>query len=106
MTHNGVYSLLIAIKKNNNNDQVQYLIEYANKNNIILELNEKDIDGNYSLIWVIKENNNEIVQLLMDYANKNNIVLELNKKENKYEYYPLLLGIYNNNIKMVQKIID
>jgi len=60
---------------------VQLLIDYADKNKIILELNEKDNDGDFPLLWACRENNIEIIQLLINYANENNIILELNEKE-------------------------
>jgi len=54
---------------------IQLLINYVDKNNIILELNEKDHDGYYPLLLASNNNNNEMVHLLIDYAIKNNIVL-------------------------------
>jgi len=79
MKINGNYPLLRACK--NNIEMVQLLINYANKNNIFLELNEKNNNGNYPLLWACNNNNIEMVQLLIDYANKNNIILELNEKK-------------------------
>jgi len=61
----GDNSLLKAIRKNNT-DIVQLLIDYANKNNIILELNEKNKEGDYPLLLAIIKNNVDIVQLLID----------------------------------------
>jgi len=68
-------------------------MDYANKNNIILELNEKDKDGNYPLLLAIIHNNIEIVLLLMDYANKNNIILKINEKD-KNGYYSFFIFYY------------
>jgi len=65
---------------------LELLINYANKNNIISELNEKDENGNYPLFLACYNNHIEIVKLLFDYAIKNNIILELNGK-NKNVYY-------------------
>jgi ankyrin repeat protein len=49
---------------------VQLLIDYANKNKIILNLNEKNENGWYPLLRATDKNNIEMVQLLIDYANK------------------------------------
>ena len=73
-------------------DCVRLLIEYANKNNIILKLNEKDVNGYYPLIDVCSKNNMECVRLLIEYANKNNIILELNENNNEYGNYAFFNG--------------
>jgi len=52
------------------------LIDYANKNNIVLKINEQDNDGNYPLHSAACNNNIEIVKQLIDYANKNNIIFK------------------------------
>jgi len=65
---------------NHNTQNVKKILDYASKNKIILELNEKDIDGWYPLLEVTYYNNTEIVKLLIEYANKNKIILELMKK--------------------------
>jgi len=63
---------------------VQLLIDYADKNNIILELNEKGQFGYYPLLWYLELN--EKIQFgyypLLWY-------LELNEKI-QFGYYPLL----------------
>lgn len=48
--------------------------------NIVIDINEKDGDGNFPLIKAIDKNNIEIVKLLMDYADHNNIELNINEK--------------------------
>ena len=62
---------------------VQLLIDYANKNNITLKLNEKNKYGSFPLLLSCNKNNIEMVQLLIEYSNKNNIILELNEKIKK-----------------------
>jgi len=85
---------------------VKLLIDYANKNNIILNINDKNKLGNYPLLWSIgKDNSVEITKLLIDYANKNNIILNINDK-NKNNYYPLLQSIVFNNVEMVKLLMD
>jgi len=50
-------------------------MEYANKNNIILKLNEINKDENFPLLVAIHDNDIEIVKLLMAYFNENNTLL-------------------------------
>jgi len=60
---------------------VQLLLDYAKKNNIILQLNEKNKDGYIPLLWCCRYNNLEMVQLLFDYAKENKIILQLNEEK-------------------------
>jgi len=83
---------------------LKLLIDYANNNNIILELNEKDKNGNYPLLLVCVSNSAEMVELLIDYSNKNNIILELNQK-NERGNYPLLWTCNHNNTEMLKLLI-
>ena len=48
--NNNENNLLILATRINNIEIVKLLIEYANKNKIILELNDKDIQGHNPLI--------------------------------------------------------
>jgi len=58
------------MKVNKNLKMIELLIDYANKNNIILELNEKDCDnGEFPLIVACKRNNIAMVHLIINYAN-------------------------------------
>jgi len=50
---------------NNNVEIFKLLIEYANQHLIVLELNEKNEDGQYPLLWATFNNNIEIVKLLI-----------------------------------------
>jgi len=86
---NGDSSIMIAIH-NNNIEIVKLLMDYANKHNIILQLNEKNEDGN-SIMQAINNDNTEIVKLLMEYADNHNIVLELNEKKTIMEIHQLCL---------------
>jgi len=54
---------------------VQYLIEYANKNSMILELNEKDICYVNPFLAACNTGYSNMVQLLIDYFNKNNLLV-------------------------------
>jgi len=46
-----------------NTQKIKNILDYATKNKIILELNEKDEDGIYTLLMAILRNNTKIVQL-------------------------------------------
>jgi len=99
-----LYPLLKATNSNNV-DIVKLLIEYANNNNIILTINEKEKDSNeYPLFNAAEHNNLEIVQLLIDYANQKNIILGM--EDNTAGKNPLSLAIAQNNIKMVELLFD
>ena len=84
--------------------QFNLLIEYANQHQIILELNEKDKDGQYPLYWAISNRNVEIVQLLLKYALQHQIILKLNEKD-IYGQYPLYWAIRYNNIEIVKLLL-
>ena len=96
--------LLKAIEKGKNK-KVKSILEKSNKNNIILNLNYKDIIGLYPLLEAIIECNIEIVKLLIDYANQHQIILKLNEKDND-GLYPLSEAIGINNIEIVKLLID
>jgi len=57
-----IIPLLVAII-NKNIEIVKLLIDYSNKNNIVLELNEQDYKGLYPLLFATKIKNTEMVQL-------------------------------------------
>eukprot|EP00833_Pecoramyces_ruminatium_P013063 jgi/Orpsp1_1/1187095/evm.model.d7180000055344.1 len=74
------YLLSIACKINDN-EMMQLLIENAEQNNYILELNEVDSSGKYyPLLYVYENKNIEAVKLLIKYAFKNEIPIKLNKE--------------------------
>ncbi|OUM63124.1 hypothetical protein PIROE2DRAFT_10437 [Piromyces sp. E2] len=98
------------------------LMDYANKNSIKLELNEKENkNGDYLLLCAYIIDNIKIVQVLMEYVNKNNNKFILNEKDVLLDYanrnnikfekgkkgwYPLLSACNNNNIEMIQLLLD
>ncbi|KAG4091495.1 hypothetical protein H8356DRAFT_1707868, partial [Neocallimastix lanati (nom. inval.)] len=79
---------------------VKLFIEYADKNNIILNVNGKK-ETKYPLINAINNNNFEMVKLLIDYANSHEFVLDISY--NSYSN-PFLNAI--NNIKIVKLLIE
>jgi len=104
----GYYPFLYAIKEqepctydtslpNANINMMYLLIQYAKINNIIIELNERDEDGNFPLLCAIYKERKDIVKLLINYAEENNILLEMNAKNNNGDY-PLLCASFNIDI--------
>ena len=81
----------MAIVKDNF-EMVKSIIKYAKQHNFILELNEKDINGNYPFLMAIVKNNCKMVCLIMEYANENNIKLEFTEADIKNE----ILSHYSN----------
>jgi len=75
------YNPLLYACSKNNIEIIKLLIDHAEKNIIILDLNEKNCHGEYPLFWTCIVNNIEIMELLIDYANKNNIILKINEKD-------------------------
>jgi len=63
----------------NNTTMVKSIIDYANKNNIILKLNENNYDKLDTLLLTILKNNIDIFKLIIDYINKNDIILKLSE---------------------------
>jgi len=91
---------------NDNIKMVKLLIDYANKNKIILKLNEKNIIEWYPLLRATHHNNNiEMVKVLIDYSNKNKIILELNEKD-EYGCTPISESIQNNNVEMFKLLVE
>ena len=62
--------------RSGNTQKVKNILDYANKNKIILELNEKNKYRWYPLLDATYFDNIEMIQLLKDYANKNKIILK------------------------------
>ncbi|KAL6632930.1 ankyrin, partial [Neocallimastix sp. 'constans'] len=88
-----------------NIEMIKLLIDYANKNNIVLKINERENNGDYPLFRATFNNNTEIVKLLIDYANKKNVVLKINEQNNNGNY-PLLRATYKDNTEIVKLLID
>eukprot|EP00833_Pecoramyces_ruminatium_P001647 jgi/Orpsp1_1/1175679/evm.model.c7180000054793.1 len=73
---------------------VKLLIEYANRHQIILELNDKNFYDDYPLSIAISNNNIEIIKLLTKYAIEHQIILEYEEK------------IIGNNSEIMQLLKD
>jgi len=84
---------------------VKLIIDYANKNNIILKLNNTDKKKEYPLLLACKNKNINIVKLLIDYAKENKINLELNNNDNSNNN-PFLCAYRKNNTDIVKLLIE
>ncbi|KAG4081719.1 hypothetical protein H8356DRAFT_1756840, partial [Neocallimastix lanati (nom. inval.)] len=60
---------------------VKLLIEYANNNKIILELNEKNEDGFIPIFGAIQNNNIEMFNVLVEYSKENGIKLRIDEND-------------------------
>jgi len=80
------YPLLMATFWNNI-EVVQYLIKYASKNGLVLDLNRKgeNDSSNYStpVLNAINHGNIEMVHILVDYSKSQNINIEINESDIK-----------------------
>jgi len=79
-------------------------MKYADENKILLDLNEKDDDGEYPILLSVYRGI-KYVKLLIEYADKHHIILEMND-HNKNKRYPLLMATFKNNIEIVQYLIN
>jgi len=68
------YFYMLLKIKNNNIKMVKLLINYATKNNIILDVNkEKKCSGCsaiYAILYALSHDNIDMVKLLLEYAKK------------------------------------
>jgi len=78
------------------------LIDYANDHNILLDINDKDFDGNFPLLVVANCDDTELslFHTLVSYANDHNILLNINDKNNE-DCYPLLKAAFHDNDKVI-----
>ncbi|OUM68004.1 hypothetical protein PIROE2DRAFT_58395 [Piromyces sp. E2] len=101
---NGTFLMHQAIR-DNDLDRVELIIDKANERNIILNMNQIGVFGDYPVLWAVIKNNTKLVCLIMNYAKKKDIILELNKKDVTGNN-PLLMAVSHNNIGIVQLIIE
>ncbi|OUM64919.1 hypothetical protein PIROE2DRAFT_60337 [Piromyces sp. E2] len=92
---NGSTLFLHTITSSSSLNTIQKIISYSKDNDILLNLNEKNNDGNYPLLTVIG-NDESLLELLIAYAKENNIILSINEGDNE-GIYPLLKIINSNN---------
>eukprot|EP00833_Pecoramyces_ruminatium_P005329 jgi/Orpsp1_1/1179361/evm.model.c7180000069001.2 len=100
---------------------IELLIEYAEKNSIILDINQKDESENNPLIKALGKDNDIIIELLTEYAKRKNIILYINENDIKnifeikeetinlllkYEKEQLINIEYKTNGKLKSKILE
>eukprot|EP00833_Pecoramyces_ruminatium_P008821 jgi/Orpsp1_1/1182853/evm.model.c7180000082912.1 len=54
---------------------VELMIQYAKDHNMVLNLNEKTMSGDYPILLALVNNNVEIIKLLINYANECGIIM-------------------------------
>jgi len=77
---NTFHSFLLAIKKNNI-DITRLLMNFAEKNHIVLPLNERNSQGEFSLLSAINNGNVNMVKNLMDYAERQNVIFDIQETD-------------------------
>eukprot|EP00833_Pecoramyces_ruminatium_P008659 jgi/Orpsp1_1/1182691/evm.model.c7180000082261.1 len=92
--------------KNEEVSDLKSLLNDASENNIKLNINIKDENGNYPILLSTINNNVKLINILIDYAYKNGIILEINDKNNSDGYYPFLYASNNDNIRIVKQLIE
>jgi len=65
----------------NNIEIAKLLIEYANKNDIVLEINEKSKNGENPIFLSIDHNNIKMFKLLVEYSVEKKIKIIINEKD-------------------------
>ncbi|OUM68454.1 hypothetical protein PIROE2DRAFT_3914 [Piromyces sp. E2] len=69
---------LLEAVNNNDTETVILLINYANNNDYILDVNAGNGKGNIPFVMAYSKNNFRVVELIMDYAKQHNIFLDVN----------------------------
>ncbi|ORX77848.1 hypothetical protein BCR32DRAFT_247606 [Anaeromyces robustus] len=90
----------------NNIKMINTLLTYYNKNNIVININEKGKDNQSLLLFTINTNNTELVKLLIDYADKMKIILEINEKDKEGNNIFLSTAIQHNNNEIIQLLTN
>ena len=106
--YNNTYLSLEVIIHNasNNFNNLKVLFEYANKNNIILNLNDQhDKFYDYPFYAVTRANSIKLLELFIEYANKNNIILEINNKFDPKKSPTYTAICLRNNINIMRLLI-
>jgi len=101
----GEYPLLLAIQDEDDNDVIMSLINYADKNKFILDINSNDKYHLNPITYAFINNNLKGIFILEEYANKNNIILKINEKYRKSSY-PLKIAVDRMNDDMVLFILN
>jgi len=91
---------------NDNIKILKLLIEYAEKYNVKLIMNERN-NNNANTILLDYEHNNsiEFIKLLIDYANRNHIVIDINARDRDGDH-SLVWSIVYNNVERAKILFD
>jgi len=95
--------LLYLLKNNISIDIINYIIEFADQYDILLNINEKDIDGNFPLLLAVNHNDLKILKCLVEYSKNHNIILNFNIKDNDGNT-PLMKAIINKSPKLIKRL--
>ena len=87
--------------KLNNVKLVKLLMDYANENNFTLDINFKNTNEEFPLLFVAKNKNIEMLTLLFDYASENNIILNINEKYKYKTPFYFIIEEYNSEMILV-----
>eukprot|EP00833_Pecoramyces_ruminatium_P014071 jgi/Orpsp1_1/1188103/evm.model.d7180000062461.1 len=102
---NRIENELLKYIKNDDFEEVENILETYKNDEIELDINKKDNDGNSLLFYATKNNNTDIVQLLIEYAEHHNKIIKVNDR-NKKGMYSFLNVTYHNNIEMAKLLLD
>jgi len=92
--------------KNGDSELAKIILNRAIDNDAKLDVNKKDEQGYYPLLYCSFKNNVEVAKLLIKYADINYITLTINER-NKNGGYPLLSNFEDNySNEMFQLLID
>jgi len=84
---------------------IKLLIQYANKHNILLDIDDQDRNGNYPFLIAVDNEDIYSMNLLIDITDKNNIIIDMNKT-NVYNNNCLLLAVDKKKEEIVKIIIN
>jgi len=103
------FPFLWACGKCINPEIAKFIINYANDEGYIIDINKQDDLGNYPLLKASKREDSEMIELIINYANSKDIILNMDGKSKslfKYGEYPILLASKNRNIDGVKALLN
>jgi len=103
-TNSETKPLLKAIDSNDL-EKVSTILSIDNKKSTVININDKNKDGNTPFLLAVKKDNFDIANSIIKYAIKNKILLDI-EEQNKIKEYPLLVAAKNNNMRIVYLIFD
>jgi len=84
---------------------MSYIFIYSGKTNRILNLNDKNRNGDYPLLCACRNRRTNMVKMLIKYAEEHNIILNINDKNNNGQS-PLSISVHSNSVEIVKTITD